>query len=231
MRLRLSFLTAVSLTISVFGSGAMAQSTEPKLPFDARVGTYNNGTRTTGTFFLLLFQFPENSPEQDVTLAVRGPTGWNGNQPFTTTLEQASVDGNWWTIPRTGIAAVAGNYTLEVRVNNQTYSVTTALAATDRLAQPQVTVVSSSRDRVRVSWQAVPGALQYYVTLEDDETVLERAYTSGTSLTFSGLELAPGKTYEVYVEAWNLPYTSSMAYMDLAPQVNGSVGWATVNLR
>ncbi|HEU4740673.1 MAG TPA: fibronectin type III domain-containing protein [Meiothermus sp.] len=209
----------------------MAQSTEPKLPFDARVGTYNNGTRTTGTFFLLLFQFPENSPQQDVPLTVRGPSGWNSNQPFTTTLEQASVDGNWWTIPRTGIAAVSGNYTLEVRVNHQTYSITTALISTERLAQPQVMVVASSPNRVRVNWQAVPGALQYYVTLEDDESVLERAYTSGTSLTFSDLELSPGKTYEVYVEAWNLPYTSSMAYMDMAPQINGSVAWATVNLR
>ena len=190
----------------------------------ASLGTYNYGGSKPGIAFLIVGNMPMTGPE-GVEVTVTGPSGWNGGNPLKTRLSR-SVSGPGWWKRAYPIELVDGSYTLETQLPGGIHLKKTAtLKASEVLARPAPRLTASAT-QATISWKAVPGAKAYSVNLwrktssESEFVVWWR--TTGTSITFSGLELTSGETYYANVWAYNAELTKRI----FPPPEIFKVSWA-----
>lgn len=102
----------------------LAACSTPATPAPTRLelaaGTYQaQGQTTIGTALLLRVLENSASPKADVQVSIRGPEGWNGNQPLTVTFRAGEP--LYWQV-RSDVAARAGVYTASATVGGQALS-------------------------------------------------------------------------------------------------------------
>jgi hypothetical protein len=185
----------------------------PKAPkIDLLTGTLNLGTGLgNASHFVVYLSSTESLTDADVTVSVKGPTGWNNNQPivFENARTEALLNFGWLAFPVLGATAVAGDYTLEVSVKGKTYNISDTLSdATFKLSPPTVTVAGNSSS-VEVSWDVVAGATSYSVGLfrgNYETQIAGYSATKASNYGFTNLNLTPG-TYLVEVAPSNVDFT------------------------
>lgn len=166
----------------------------------------DNGLSTTSTFIgLYLFlnqdEWPESGSAYQAT--VRHEGGWS----HTFDLTRANFASGFYITGVTGNQD-AGEYTVELTIGVTTYTATTQYDPTNALGIPAaVAATYSAAGTLSVTWEPVPGAVNYAVVLYDARSVTigDRSIVSQPSTQIAGLNLDPG-AYWVRVSAytWDL---------------------------
>jgi hypothetical protein len=159
--------------------------------------------------------FAEYSVEGDlkgekILLVITGPAEWNNGQPYEILAEAKPENaliqwGNRWKLSFSPeIATVPGVYTATTTISGKTYTSTLDVSMAQMLPSPADFTSSATAEKVDVSWQAVPGAKEYYVALYDElGEVWYEAFTTQTSVSFSdfAMPLDETKNYSVSLNA------------------------------
>jgi hypothetical protein len=145
---------------------------------------------------------------ETISLVITGPAGWNDNKPYETTFaatpETAVFYADLWHLSFSPeIATPPGVYTATTQISGKTYTSTLDVSMSKMLPRTVISVTSASADKVDVSWEAVPGAKEYYIHLRDDANTYYDAYTTQTNVSFSDFELPldTSKNFTVSVSA------------------------------
>ncbi len=219
-------LAVVSAVLVAGCGGAPTTPAAGPTDFQATAGTanfYSDDAPTRFGLFVLYQLNLENYLTAGIPVVVRGPGGWNNNQPLT--LRSDWIVGrrgwwwDWWTFDRGSAAtdpcdlttfvcpAVSGEYTIEATVNGRLNRVRVTVDANAFIGRPRsVTVDSFTQNEVRASWDGVVGAEVWWVRLRDAQwRVLAARYLPANvrSVVFSGVNLQSGVRYHVAVAAFS----------------------------
>jgi hypothetical protein len=146
---------------------------------------------------------------QQIPLVITGPAGWNGGQPYEILAkaepENALIQlGDRWKLSFSPeIPTVPGVYTATTTVAGQTYTSTLDVSSGKMLPSVVGFTASAVADKIDVSWEAVPGAKEYYVTLLDESGEVGGMYTTETSVSFAdfGMPLDTTKNFSISLNA------------------------------
>jgi hypothetical protein len=146
--------------------------------------------------------------EGKIPLVITGPASWNDGKPFETTLEvtpeTAWFDGDEWVLSFfPDFPTPPGIYKATTEIAGKTY--TSTVDVSNFMPLPDV-LVNATADKVDVSWQAVPGAKGYYVSLYNQlSQIYYQIFTEQTSVSFEDFEspLDTTQTFSVSVQAYS----------------------------
>ena len=181
---------------------------------DLMVGTNNRhwDAENNGTIFRIYLLFPESvlqDPNVTMTAKLSGPAGWNDGEALEGeyTVDGFGRENGYDFLSFNDTDAINGTYTFELNVNGKTYTASAELKdASFRV--PRATnarVTSSSSTSVSASWDSVPGAAVYFVSLwrgTYEENIVDYTRSDGTSITFNDLNLDEDQ-YQVEIVAQN----------------------------
>lgn len=212
-------VVARNATGSSSPGAATAGATVP-VGVDLMVGTNNRRWEdANGTIFAMYFMLPEEIlTDESLTfnIQISGPPGWNNDGLYILNCGSESC-GVWkgfvWA-SRHGITALAGEYTLTVTVDGESYTATTTLTDPDfKFERPtDITVTNVTADSVTATWSVPAGTGGTYVNIQDSSTgrtLAAQVVGAVDTFTFEGLELADGvHTFEVVpvnADVYNYP--------------------------
>jgi hypothetical protein len=160
------------------------------------------------TAFLMLVNEDAAKPRSDVVVSVKGPEGWNNNNPysFTAVLSEFGTD-VVRILPTTPL--VSGTYTLAATVNDETYETTSVVDTGLTLETSDITFSLKTSERsADLAWTPISGAVSYrtYVGLSDIN--ISASETIEQSSAFQDLELLSGE-YTGRVYAFNYDTTQA----------------------
>lgn len=222
------------VTANRFGKVKISASTEGKSGDSPAQTTWGleavGGTRTDwngtrpGTAFLARFRKADGSgPAGMVDFSLKGPAGWNGDQPLAV-AGIAGYDGFVYPTTRGNIAAVSGSYTLSASAEGQEYSYTFSIDASKTLAAPaSIAASAASSSGVTSTWSAVEGVPVYSSSIWNDteQTSVVSAWETSNAHTFSDLNLDPLKTYYLQASSYSFDPrggTGSVAFSQPLPE-------------
>ncbi len=197
---------------SVVAKGEEGNSEQPPLSeaakvvqgVDLMVGTLNRHPfeDSFGTAFGVYFFFSRTSlVEGDLIITIKGPVGWNEDEPLVITPEQELlteiVSEGWWTFSSYFRDAIAGEYSLTVKAKEKSYTAKAQLTdASYRFTPPStITITESTSERVVANWTAPLGIVSYATSIWEGRY---EAYagvagvTTDITTTFEALTLVPG---------------------------------------
>ncbi len=227
----------IKITASVEGkSGESASQTTFGL--EAIGGTRTTlGNTSTQVAFLARFRKADGSgPVGAGVLTLKGPTGWNNNQPDTTNYTGYDKF-VWW---RSGIGstnAITGTYSLETTVDGTIFNSSFQIDATKTIESPSsITPSDVTTTSISASWSAITGANSYVLEVWNDtdkkNAFNQWNYVGNTTATVTGTALDPAKTYFVQVHSFNTNLAggpSSAAFTGTLPE-QFNVGFYRVKL-
>lgn len=200
--------------------GATTAGATVPVGVDLMVGTNNRRWEdANGTIFAVYLMLPEEILTDEsliFNIQISGPPGWNNDDLYRLNCGSESC-GTWkgflWA-SRHGITALAGEYTLTVTVDGQSYTSTATLTDPDfKFERPTgITVTSATSDSVTATWSSPAGTGGTYVNLQESSTgrtLAAQVVGAVDTFTFEGLELADGiHTFEVVpvnADVYNYP--------------------------
>ena len=111
----------------------------------------------------------------------------------------------WWVFAPA--ITTSGTYTATASIGGVVRRATFSIDATSTLEAPQITSVDPGTSQVAIAWTASPSAQSFLVrvnTVPSSGFVTERVVSGDTrTLTFSGLSLVPGSSYQAVVWAYD----------------------------
>ena len=207
----------------VASSEGVAGSSSEQFTYGLEVtgGTFNEGLTNPGAALLVRLRGPNGQPpEVGTTITVKGPEGFNANNPLTGTYRANQAFD--WTVSR--VAPVPGTYTVTATVGGETLDGQFSSDFTTKLEPPANLDVIASTSRIDARWAAVSQARSYAVVVWRRnglllERILER-YTSGTTLTLQpSVDLDPAGSYVLSV----FPTTPNLDTATPAPSFDVAV--------
>jgi Bacterial Ig-like domain (group 2) len=235
------------VTAKRFGTVKITASAEGKSGESASQTTYGleaiGGTRTTlgststQVAFLVRFRKADGSgPVGAGVLTLKGPTGWNNNQPDITNYTGYDKF-VWW---RSGIGstnAITGTYSLETTVGGTIFNSSFQIDATKTIESPSsITPSNVTTTSISATWSAITGASSYVLEVWNDtdkkNAFNQWNYVGNTSATVTGGALDLAKTYFVQVHSFSTNLAggpSSAAFTGTLPE-QFNVGFYRVKL-
>jgi len=171
-------------------------------------GTYNdrNGG-LIGTGFL----FDPTDPAGPInSVAIAGPAGWNGGAGLTIFRYQpsgiATTRSVWWAFAPA--IATSGTYTATATIGGVVRRATFSIDAASTLEAPQITSVDPGTSQVTITWTDSPSPQAFLVAVVPVPFTgfyaAARVVSGDTrTLTFNGLSLVPGGSYQAFVSAYD----------------------------
>ena len=140
-------------------------------------------------------------------LTLKGPSGWNNNQPDTTNYN-GSNNFVWWRSGTGSTNAITGTYSLETTVDGTIFSSSFQIDATKTIESPSsITPANVTTTSISASWSAIVGANSYVLEVWNDtdkkNAFNQWNYVGNTTATVTGTALDPAKTYYVQVHSFN----------------------------
>lgn len=195
-------------------SGAPVVADEPLFELFAYVGTSAGTTPNPVTAFALILRGPQPEVDTSVAIALTGPPAWGAEAfEWQWSADRSQLVGGRSYLPK---EVVSGAYEVRATIDDTSVA-TTVLVDADLVLQKAtgVTLIRSEVDQLALSWEPIPGAAIYYVTLYDDgRRYLYADSGTDTEITLTGfdLDLNPTHRYRVSVDA---------ASVDVGPGVSG----------
>src|SRR5947207_2735517 len=185
---------------------AVAFGTAPAIPIAG--GTYNDrNAGVIGTGFL----FDPTDPAGPIeSMAIAGPAGWNGGAGLTIFRYQppgmAPTRAVWWVF--NPAIATSGTYTATATVGGVVRRATFSIDATSTMEAPQITSLDPGTSQVAMTWTASPSTQSFLVAVIavpfPGFYAAARVVSGDTrALTFSGLSLVAGGSYQAVVWAYD----------------------------
>ena len=185
---------------------AVAFGTAPAIPIAG--GTYNDrNAGVIGTGFL----FDPTDPAGPIeSMAIAGPAGWNGGAGLTIFRYQppgmAPTRAVWWVF--NPAIATSGTYTATATVGGVVRRATFSIDATSTMEAPQITSLDPGTSQVAMTWTASPSPQSFLVAVIavpfPGFYAAARVVSGDTrALTFSGLSLVAGGSYQAVVWAYD----------------------------
>src|SRR5437870_4737781 len=176
-------------------------------------GTY---TDRDGGLFGTAFLYDPTDPAATIgSVAIAGPSGWNGGAGLTIGRFQpsgmATTRSVWWVFAPA--IATSGTYTATASIGGVVRSANFSIDATSTLDAPQITSVDPGTSQVSIAWTASPSAQAFLVRVNPVPyagIVTAERVVSGTTraFTFSGLSLVAGASYQAVVWAYDKDVTT-----------------------
>jgi Bacterial Ig-like domain (group 2) len=153
------------------------------------------------------------APLTAITVAINGPSTWNGGKTFTTGVFKFGTGGfSSWTPTDINKAVVSGTYQASTTINGVTYTSSFTVDATQ--LQERVTNIAqtgaATANSVGASWTAATGAIYYRFDVGDKDGFKVDTYTASTNATQSGLTLNTGIQNSIYVGAMNFKFDAGL---------------------
>lgn len=165
--------------------------------FQATAGTFNS-LEGLETFFVTFSQYAGQL--EYLQFDVSGPAGWNGDEGW----NYETTRGGRWLLP-VDTPPVSGEYQFKSVIDGVTFTDSFVLDAEQVFTLPDdITVVASTLSSLSLTWNAVEGAFDYWVRVQqDDITVASRFGVIGPdSVTLDELDLEADVEYTVVVTAY-----------------------------
>lgn len=174
---------------------------DPQPTFTWRIGTWHDTSGLVRTEAHFIYR--RVGPFEPFTITVTGPDDFTRS---TTITSSTAASSGWFEslLP-------SGTYTAETTYDGLPFSLPIAFDADSVLERPEVTVEASTTSEVVVTVGRTEGAQMYHVMLLDDDGLSvaetsEAPFSESTrTITFTGLDLDPSRSYDVSVGVSSVP--------------------------
>lgn len=209
-----------------------------KVVFEAAVGPYvqqkalGSSDTKVGTGVVIKLRDPnQNVGTIVVDIEMRGPAGWNNNEPV---KFAHPVGVEWYVQPVSNAPVVPGTYTLIASVTNSKGSASKTI--TKQVVDPDLYLQLTNPigkfykngliNRLSMNWGAVPKATSYYARAMDATagTVVGEAFTKDLKANFN--VVAPNTSHNYYSVLYAVNFDTTVANPTFPAQlaVSDSVG-------
>jgi hypothetical protein len=178
------------------------------------------------TAYLLLVNEDSAKPQSNVTVTVRGPSGWNNNQPHVFTSYATEFGRDVIRVAPT-IPLVSGTYKVTAVVNGQDYA-TESVVSSETVLEVSSVDFTLNGNVATSTWTSVKGATSYRSFLGASDINVKGERTLSLSSGFSNLNLGPAE-YTGRVYALNYDATAAQIQRPF-PQFMVSVSESDVTL-
>jgi hypothetical protein len=192
-------------------------------------GTYSDRDRgLVGTSFVF-------NPNHEIgaisSVPIRGPAGWNDDQPLTCELHQPPGIADHRSICGPLVPAITGEYAASATVDDRAFYEWFSIDAADQLAAPRVTNLAATSEGLLFEWEAAAESKSFLLAVCPDlpgpcypDDYLGEILVPGDSrhASVTGLSLDPGTYYVAGVVAMSHDFVTPG---DMTGQFNASGHW------